>query len=67
MLCKTCFLYPESQQHLFECNAIRQKLSLNWNNVNYEMIYSNVKDQEKITKVYHIVLQARKDMLKNEK
>ena len=64
MWCRTCFLFPESQQHLLDCSDIRQKLpDIDFSKVKYEMIYGNLKDQECIAKIYHLILQARSDML----
>ena len=65
MLCKTCSTAEETQQHVFECHQIRTKLgSVDFSGLNYGMIFGRLEDQEKFTKVYHIVLQARDDILK---
>ena len=62
--CRTCFLFPEFQPHLLDCSNIRQKLpDIDFSKVKYEMIYGNLKDQECIAKIYHLILQARCDML----
>ena len=58
------FLFPESQKHIFHCSDIRNKLDfINFSELNYEMIYDDINRQEKIAKVYHLMLEARKDML----
>ena len=62
--CRTCFLFPESQEHLFSCVEIREKLKdVDFTNVKYDMIFRNLHDQGKIAKVYHLILQARSDIL----
>ena len=66
MWCRTCFLFSESQEHLFQCAEIRIKLKdVDFSSVKYEMIYGRLKNQENIAKVYHLILQARKDILNN--
>ena len=65
MWCKTCLLFTETQEHVFMCTAIRSKLdSENFIGLKYEMIFGTLKDQEKFTKVYHLMLKARDDLLK---
>ena len=62
--CRTCFLFPESQEHLFSCLDIREKLKdVDFSGIKYEMIYGHLHEQEKIAKVYHLILQARSDIL----
>ena len=56
MWCRTSFLFPESQEHIFYCSDLRIKLK-------YEMIHGNLQNQESFTKVYHLLLQARTDIL----
>ena len=64
MWCRTCYLFPESQEHLLNCSDIRKSLStVDFSGIKYEMIYGNLQDQEHIAKVYHLILQARKDIL----
>ena len=60
MWCQTCFLYTETQ-----CNAIRSKMdSEHFIGLKYERIFGTLKDQEKFTKVYHLMLKARDDVMK---
>ena len=62
--CQTCFLFPESQEHIFNCTEIRENMKdVNINGVNYEMIYGEYEKQEKFVKIYHLMLKVRKDML----
>ena len=64
MSCRTCFLSPETQEHVFLCAEIRRKLpDINYNEVNYKMIFGKLEDQEKFTKIYHLMLEARTDMM----
>ena len=49
---------------MFECEQIRNKLGyVDFSELNYEMIFGRLEDQEKFTKVYHVVLKARDDIL----
>ena len=64
MLCKTCSMAEESQQHVFECIKIRSKLDyIDFSGLSYEMIFGKLFEQEIFTKVYHVMLQARDDIL----
>ena len=47
MWCRTCYLFPESQQHLFQCTEIRSKFQMvDFMDLNYEMIFGNLQNQE---------------------
>ena len=64
MWCRTCHLFPETQQHLFQCTEIREKLNfVNFGELAYNMIHSNLENQEKFAKCYHLMLKARIDIL----
>ena len=64
MFCRTCFLFPETQEHVFKCEVIRNKVpELKLNEVNYQMIYGKLEEQEKFTKLYHLMLKARTDII----
>ena len=66
MLCRTCYLENESQQQIFQCNEIRRRLDfINFSNLKYDMVYGNLEEQEKFTKVYHLMLEAREDIIKS--
>ena len=64
MSCRTCFLSTETQEHVFLCAEIRRKLpDMTYDEVNYQMIFGKLEDQEKFTKIYHLMLEARTDMM----
>ena len=65
MWCKLCHLFPETQHHLLECPEIRirTKNLIDFKEIDYQMIYGNIKNQEKIAKTYQIILEKRKDLL----
>ena len=64
MSCRTCFLSPETQEHVFLCSEIRKMLpDINYDEVKYQMIFGKLEDQEKFTKIYHLILEARTDMM----
>ena len=69
MWCRLCQLFCESQQHLLECPVIRANLKgiINFQELDINMIFGKVQNQEKFTKSYHTILQKRKDLLENEK
>ena len=56
---------PETQHHLLECPVIRSRTKnvINYKEVDYQMIFGNIKNQVKIAKIYQIILEARKDLL----
>ena len=67
MWCRTCFLFSETQEHILQCSVLRDKvqhLSIDFSSVEYKMIFSNLDNQEKIVKIYHLLVQARCDILK---
>lgn len=65
MWCKLCLLFTETQQHLLECPVlrIRTKNLIDFKEADYPMIFGNLKNQEKIAKIYKILIEARKDLL----
>ena len=66
MWCRTCCLVKESQEHIFECHAIRKTLNyLNFQSYNYQMIFGKLEDQVKIAKLFQLVLNARDDIINN--
>ena len=66
MWCRTCYIFSESQEHLLQCGEIINNLkNVDFSSVKYEMIYGSLKNQENIAKVYHMIIQARKDILNN--
>ena len=63
--CQTCFLFPESQEHIFQCIDIRKRLKdVNFDGVSCDMSYKNCENQEKFAKIYHLMIQIRKDMIR---
>ena len=63
--CQTCFLFPESQEHIFQCIDIRKRLKIvNFDGVSCDMSYKNCENQEKFAKIYHLMIQIRKDMMR---
>ena len=65
MWCKFCHLFTETQRHLLECPVIRcrTKNVIDNKEVDYQMIFGNIKNQVKIAEIYQIILEARKDLL----
>ena len=68
MWCKTCHLFPETQEHLFQCSEIRKKQTLvNYSELSYSMIYGSLEHQEKFAKSFHLMLMTRMDLIREQK
>ena len=63
--CRTCQLFRETQQHLLECPTLRMRTKhlFKASEFDFSMIFGTPSNQEKFTKIYHILLQAREDIL----
>ena len=68
MWCKTCSLFTETQQHLVDCQSIKNKLHgiVKFEELKYNMIYGKTKEQEFYAKNYTLILAARQDILESE-
>ena len=57
--------YSQSPKNIFSIVVIKEKKLdfISFSELNYEMIYDDINSQEKFAKVYHLMLEARKDML----
>lgn len=68
MWCRLCLLFSETQQHLLECPVIRIHLrnTINFSELDIEMVFGTISNQEKFTKKYHLIMQKRKDLLEKE-
>ena len=67
MWCKTCQLFIETQDHLLECPVIRLRTKnlVNFQELSPQMMFGTIQNQEQIAKSYHIILEARKDILQD--
>ena len=63
--CRLCQLFKENQQHLLECPVIRVNLKgvINFQELDINMIFGTISNQEKLAKNYQIIFQKRKDLL----
>ena len=63
--CKICLLFRETQQHLVDCAPIRSRLKgiKNFEDMEYNLMYGKLADQEKYAKNYTLILSARDDLL----
>ena len=68
LLCRLCLLFCETQDHLILCIKIREKLKgiIEFENLNIEMSYQSLKNQELLAKNYTIILKARKDLISHD-
>ena len=66
--CRLCLSFCETQDHLINCTKIREKLKgvIEFDNLNIEMAYQSLKNQELLAKYYTIILNARKDMISHD-
>ena len=69
MWCRLCHLLSENQHHLLEYSVIRVNLKeiIKFQELDINMIFGKVCNQEKFVKSYHTILQKRKDLIENEK
>ena len=66
MWCRTCFLFSETQEHLYACGEIRKHLPhIDFTIFNYKMLRGSLSEQEKFTKIYQLILETREDLLKD--
>ena len=67
--CKTCYLFPETQQHLTTCPVLKSRLKhlVDYETLDHSMIFQNLERQEKFAKMYTIILKGREDMLPSDK
>ena len=59
-------MFSETQEHVLQCSVLRdqvQHLNIDFSSVDYKMIFGNLEKQEKIVKIYHLLVQARSDKL----
>ena len=63
--CTVCFLFPESQRHIFDCFVLRSQLKneINFDEFCYEHIDGNLAEQEKFAKVCTKILNLRRELL----
>jgi hypothetical protein len=66
MWCRTCCIVTETQQHIYECFEIRKHVDyLDLDACRYEMIFGKLDEQVKFAKNYHLMWNARADILKS--
>ena len=66
--CTLCHLFPETQEHLFQCSEIRKKQDLvNYRELSYNMIYGSLENREKLAKSFHPMLMTRMDLIREQK
>ena len=68
MWCRLCHLFSETQQHLLECPVLRVNLKnvIKFQELDIDMIFGGICNQEKFVKKYLLILQKRKDLLEKE-
>ena len=65
MWCRTCSMFRETQQHLIDCSAIRERVRglIDFHNLDVNMAFKSIINQEKLAKNYTIILNARNEIL----
>ena len=69
VLCSTCRLFPETQEHLLQCPEIVKKMNVvnvKHSELNAEDIYSDIEQQIKIVKIFTQVLEIRRQLINKE-
>ena len=68
MLCRLCFIFSETQQHLLECTIIREKLKdvVQFESLSIQMAHQSIESQELLARNYTIILNARRDILSQD-
>ena len=61
--CITCKLFAETQEHLLQCNVIKNMFidHSNFNSCRYSFIYGTLEEQELAAKVFTLIFEKRKD------
>ena len=62
---RTCFLFPESQQHLTVCLVLKAKFNnvIDFSKLDHRMVFQNLTRQETFTKQYILLLKGREYLL----
>ena len=64
---RLCFKYQDSQEHALTCEVIKANLSQTQcallNDTYYAQLFGNVEDQEKVTRIFQIILLLREKLL----
>ena len=65
MWCRTCFLFPEVQQHLLQCDTIVKRLKniIEFKHLDYSMIFGSTENQVRIAKSYTLILKTRLEII----
>ena len=63
--CSVCYLFPETQQHLFDCFVLRSKLKneVNFEEFQYDYIDGTTSEQEKFAQLCTKILKLRRELL----
>ena len=65
--CRLCFRYQDSQEHALTCEVIKANLSQAQcallNDTDYAQLFGNVEDQEKVTRMFQIIVSLREKLL----
>ena len=62
--CKTCYLFIETQEHIYNCFVIREKLNhVKFENTKFTDKEGSLQQQEKFAKNYTFLLKAREEIL----
>ena len=66
--CVLCKLFSCTQQHILFCQKIRERstIEIDKHDLRMEMVYGNIDQQLKITRIYEHFLELRNDLLKEE-
>ena len=64
MQCRICLKSTETQDHILNCEILKKNTEyLQQESLKPEMIFGSLEDQEQFTKIYHILLLKRNELL----
>ena len=61
--CDLCAIYVDSQEHLLQCQVLRQHINWNHEEIKYDHIYGSLQQQIEVTKLIHSLLEVRDRLL----
>ena len=65
--CPLCDVYPDTQEHLFECVVIRSKVTnLNTTHIKYDFIFSDTNHQKEAVSMITDILSVRDKIITKE-
>ena len=63
--CSVCYLFPETQRHIYDCFVLRSELKpeINFDEFNYDHIDGTLSEQENFAKMCTKILKLRRELI----